>query len=537
MSIATDRGSDETRPAPARMPRALPFLVLAALLALWCWSVWRSPVYSPDSWAYYELSQSIRDGGYRLLGLRSYVYPAAAPSGAFPPLWPGLWSLVAALSGLGARAGLVASFGCAAAAAGLSEAIGRRVSGVKWIGLAAAAALFAMPDFAEEVQAARSIPLQIALAAALIWIWVRPGPLTFLRASAMGALCGALVMTRFDMMAFAAFFGLTILLGSRSLGAAARFGVTFLAAVSPWVTVSWLRFRELFHSDSSFVASAADAQTFVTDWYPPGHAPATVASAPAAWAAKVAGNVPPFLEAVASSPGFVGLSALTVALAALVLGRSPAVTPARPDAAGARRLAAVAPAVAAPLPVYLVTGYFDARYFSLAFWYLLLATAVSAAIAWKARVGRERVEARTMLLAIALLLIGGYADAARGLARPPEPLFPDLREFARMEACLRHMGARPSDRLLFNDNTLAARWAAVRHLPSATLPRNFTQPGLSLDDKRRFLDQYDIRFLAGDPEVLEPIFKPLLESPTAPCGMALYRLSPANPGAPPPSRL
>src|SRR3954471_6797761 len=115
MNNATDGRRDEDRRSFASEARSLPVVALVTLLVVWCWSVWGSPPYSPDSWAYYELSQSIWRGGYRLLELRGYAYPAAAPSGAFPPLWPALWSLVAAVSGLGARAGLVASFACIAA--------------------------------------------------------------------------------------------------------------------------------------------------------------------------------------------------------------------------------------------------------------------------------------------------------------------------------------------------------------------------------------------------------------------------------------
>jgi hypothetical protein len=506
-------------------------LALVALLVVWCWSTWSSPPYSPDSWAYYELSQSIWRGGFRLLQLRSYAYPAAAPSGAFPPLWPALWSLVAAPSSLGARAGLIASFGCIAALAMFSEAIGRQLSGVRWVGLAAAAGLFAMPGFADEVEAARSIPLQMALTSGLIWTLLRCGPIGPARAAAMGVICGALVLTRFDMLAFAVLFGLIVLFLSRSLGATAAFGLLFLAAVSPWMTLSWLWFGELFHSDSAFVASATDPRTFVTDWYPPARHRATLGDDPAAWAYKVAGNLPPFLRSAASSPGPLGLAAFAAALAALLArGREAGnlISSFRTADVSVRRFAAVAPAIVAPLPLYLVTGYFDARYFSLVFWYALMAVSTLAAVAWLPRAGRGGVESRTMLLALGMLLIAGCANVTRGLARAPEPGFPELREFARIGTCLRLLGAHATDRILFQDDTLGARWAAVRRLPAASLPPNFTRPGISFAEKGQFLAEHDIRFLVGVPEVLEPIFKPFLQGPPLRCGAAVYRLAPAG---------
>lgn len=528
MNKAADRSGDEKGRSFAREARSFPVLALVALLVLWCWSVWRSPPYSPDSWAYYELSQSIWRGGFRLLELRSYAYPAAAPSGAFPPLWPALWSLVAAVSGLGARAGLIASFGCIAVLAIFSEAIGRQLSGMRWVGLAAAAGLFAMPGFADEVEAARSIPLQTALISGLIWTLLRPGPIGLARAAAMGALCGALMLTRFDMLAFVVVFGLIVLFVSRSLAATAAFGMLFLAAVSPWMTMSWLWFGELFHSDSSFVASAIDPRTFVTDWYPPTRHRPTVGDDPVAWAAKVAGNVPPFLRNAAWSPGPFGQAALAALLAALLVRRTEVgglISSFRTGDASVRRFVATAPAIIAPLPLYVVTGYFDARYFSLLFWYVLLALSALAAVAWLPRAGRGRMDSTAMLLALGTLLVAGCANVARGLSRPPQPGFPQLQEFARIDMCLRRLGAHNGDRILFQDDTLGARWAAVRRLPAATLPRNFTRPGISFAEKRQFLAEYDIRFLVGAPEVLEPIFKPFLHGPPLPCGAAIYRLS------------
>jgi hypothetical protein len=531
MNEAAGRWWDDKRRSLAGEARSLPVLALVALLVVWCWSDWRSPPFSPDSWAYYELSQTIWRGGFRLLGLRSYAYPAAAPSGAFPPLWPALWSLVAAASGLGARAGLIASFGCVAVLAVFSEAIGRQLSEIKWVGLAAAAGLFAMPGFADEVDAARSIPLQMALASALIWTLLRRGPIGPARASVMGVICGALVLARFDMLAFSIVFGLSVLLMTRSLGATAAFGLLFVAAASPWVIVSWLSFGELFHSDSSFVASAIDRATFVNDWYPPAHHLLTLRDDPVAWVSKVAGNLPPFLRSAAGSPGPCGLVVLLAAFAALVLRRKEAarlIASVGTADVSVRRFAVIAAAIAAPLLLCVVTGYFDARYFSLGFWYVLMAVLTLAAFAWSLGAGGRRVEFSTMLLALGALALAGAANVPRGLARPPERGFPELQGFARIQMCLSRLGAQANDRVLFEDHTLGARWAAVRRRPAAMLPRNFTRPGLSFAEKGQFLSQQGIRFAVGAPEVLEPIFKPFMQGPALPCGPAVYRLAPGR---------
>ena len=530
MKAAIDRSFNKSRFSFAGEARALPVVALSMMLLVWCGSNWSSPPYSPDSWAYYELSESIWRNSYRLLGLRSYSYAADVPSGSFPPLWPALWSLVAALTGLGARAGLLVAFGCIAVLAIFSEAIGRQLSGVKWVGLAAAAGLFAMPAFTDEVDAARSIPLQMALISSLIWILLRRGPIDTARAAVMGVICGALILTRFDMLVFAIAFGLIVFFISRSFIATAAFGILLLATISPWVTMSWLSFRELFHSDSSFVAISVDPRTFVTDWYPPANHMATVWDDPAAWAAKVTHNVPLFLRSAVSSPGPLGQLALASAAAALVgSGNSARLKSSfRTADPSVRRFAATAAAILAPLPLYVVTGYFDARYLSLIFWYLLLAASGSAVVGWLPRAGREIVESRMMLVALGILLIGGSANVARGLSSPPQSTFPELQKFASIGTCLRQLGAHATDRVLFEDDTLAARWAAVRRQPTAMLPRNFTRPGISYNDKGKFLAEYNVRFMVGEPEVLEPIFKPFLQDPPLSCAAAVYRVSPAR---------
>jgi hypothetical protein len=346
----------------------------------------------------------------------------------------------------------------------------------------------------------------------------------------MGAVCGGLILTRFDMLAFAIVFGLIVLCVSRSLAATAAFGTVLLAMISPWLTVSLLWFGELFHSDSSFVASAVDPRTFATDWYPAAQHAATFRDEPLAWAAKVAGNLSPFVRSAAQSPGLLGSALLAAALGALFVARTDigsATASLRAADASVRRFAVAAPAIAAPLPLYMVTGYFDERYFSLVFWYVLLALSAWTAVVWARRAGRAHVGSWAMLLALSVLFAGGCVNVARGISGSVERRFPDMQEFAQIEICLRQLGSHPGDRVLFQNDTSGARWAAVRRLPSATLPRNFTRPDISFADKGQFLANYDIRFLVGEPRVLEPIFKPFLSGPPLPCGTAVYRVSPA----------
>jgi hypothetical protein len=220
---------------------------------------------------------------------------------------------------------------------------------------------------------------------------------------------------------------------------------------------------------------------------------------------------------------------LVAALAAIVLRRrevASLMASFRSADPAVRRFAAAAPAVAAPLLLCVVVGYFDSRYFSLGFWYLLMSLLALAAFAWSRGADGARAASKTMLLALAALAIAAIVNVPRGFARPAEPGFPDLQEFAPIERCLSALGARPGDRVLFEDDTLAARWAAIRHRPTAMLPRNFRRPGPNLVEKGQFLTQQGIRFAVGAPEILDPIFKPFMQAPASPCGAAVYRVAP-----------
>ncbi len=85
-----------------RAPRLCLLLWLCLLLlgAAFVAEALPDPPYNPDSWTYWDLAKSIFSDFYRIPGLRAYQ--TTLPwSQAFPPLWPVLNAVVAALLGTG----------------------------------------------------------------------------------------------------------------------------------------------------------------------------------------------------------------------------------------------------------------------------------------------------------------------------------------------------------------------------------------------------------------------------------------------------
>ncbi|MEE4290000.1 MAG: glycosyltransferase family 2 protein, partial [Erythrobacter sp.] len=126
---------------PSRLWALLVALAVALPLLL---AIVAAPPFSPDSWAFWELSQTVFADFYRFTHWRSYASDAPY-SAAFPPLWPGLIAVADAITGSGPRTGLYLAFAAFGAFAMLSEEIGRRVTGAAWIGLAAALVLVLGP--------------------------------------------------------------------------------------------------------------------------------------------------------------------------------------------------------------------------------------------------------------------------------------------------------------------------------------------------------------------------------------------------------
>ncbi|MFN4240061.1 MAG: glycosyltransferase family 2 protein [Erythrobacter cryptus] len=530
--IAASGGYTPDSPAPARSGWRAPILVTLLVLAPLLISLIAHPPYSPDSWALYELAQSIFADFYRFTHWRSYA-SSAPHSAAFPPLTPVLIALGDAAFGSGARTGLYLAFAAFAGFALTSEAIGRRVTGAPWLGLAAAGVLLVGPNMIiAELGAGRTIPLQLLLYALIVLGLLRGAGRSLKGALGLGLLAGLAALNRFDGAPAALLVAGAVLWQSRRAGLALAALAAGLAALSPWIAYSLTTFGTPFASDNAAAARALDPRAYVTDWWPV--PPPSLADDPLSWAERAAGNLIGLVRlgaGLAASPLGLGAVALIAAPLALAwLGTGPQRADAGKDARkGLMVLAATCAALALLLAPQVATGYSEPRYLSALAWALLLTIAcwgVAQGLTAHQRALVARLAASMAGVAVVVVL------AARiGAAGVPDwrawPRFAAPVEVRVLEACLAETpGARV---LVLGDDNLAARAGALGGLATMMEPRNMADGRLGPAGSRAFLDAFAVDYvLIADParRAFALATLPLRREET--CPLALYRVERAR---------
>lgn len=478
--------------------------------------------FTPDSWTYYELARSMPGDFYRLHLTRQFQF--VSPYGAsFPPLWPMLIALADGLTG----AGPVVAYWLAALSAGLfavlSEAGGRRCFATRWVGLAAAVLILSHAGLIDEITGGRSIPLQLCLYAALLWVLAAPDGAR--RWGLAGLLSGLAVMNRFDALPLAVVLAgaVAVLARRRWLAAGAVYIGALLIVLTPWIAYSRLRFGRWFASDNGGVAFSPDRQAYVTDWWP---APQPTAfDAPVDWLLKVAGNALRLVPEMVVSPGLATLMVwLVAALVIRAVYRWARVEGTGKAAPGRGALIACGLALFALLPGYMLTGYLDGRYFTPQLWLAALVAMGRAAQRLGGPARRDRfgaMVAATCLTAAALVL------TARALWPPPPalPQFPHDPRDTTLARCLAASPAPPV--ILAADAAQGARWSALYRWDVVLVPRNFVRLGDA--ERRTFLARYRITHFAPDGGDVAALL-PLTPLPGCPAGIAAVSPSARSPG-------
>ena len=494
-----------------------PAAVLFALLAALLWKVIAAPPYTPDSWALWELSQTVFGDFYRFTHWRSYASDLPY-SASFPPLTPVLIAAVDAVLGTGPRTGLTLAFAAFAGFALVSEAIGRRVTGAAWLGLGAALVLLTGPNMLLiEMQAGRTIPLQLLFYALVLRGLVRGAAITFGQAALIGFVAGLAVLNRFDAVLLPLPVALAVgwLTRSPVKGLAAL--AAALLAVSPWVAYSLAHFGTPFATDNAGIATALDPRAYVTDWWPT--PPPTLSYDPLAWAGKVAANFGRLAYVAA------GLAASPLGLVAAVFLALPALLAwlcraERGAHAALRVLAGFAVLMALMCAPQVMTGYIEQRYLSPLVWALLLA-AGCAGIARSSALSQRVVFARAagavpVLAVAALALVTPVAEDAAAFDNPA-----DVRA---LKACL--ADAPEARVLVIGADRFAARAGAQGGIAAMMAPRNIAEGRLDTAGARAFAARFGVtHVLAAEPSRAAWARKTFPVSPVPGCPQALYRLT------------
>lgn len=447
------------------------------------------PPFSPDSWAYWELSKTIFSGAfYHLTTWRSFqnTIPFSA---ALPPLWPTVNACVAAVLSTGPITLMLCNIAVLAAFVAASAAAGRVAFGNAAVGLVAV--LLSLQDRAwlDELVAGRSIPLQTVFASLLVAVLASPWPAAR-RFGLAGVLCGLMLANRTDAPACVAALSLLLLLTPDR-----RWLPVFAAAacipVLPWVYYSLTHFGTVLATDSKPVAMSADPTAFVTDWRP-SWAP-SLRDAPVMWLHKIYRNAATMSGALMAQRPNAWLANLPLALGAIAAlawqaRRNGADAPRLVSARASVALLAVWLALLAVVPGMLATGYFDERYLAPLSWLtrLIVLGTCCRAVTWLRP--RWPVDMALLVFGVVLAMSRTVVLASLPLALTPAAAFAHPTADAAILACL--TGQPPGTVMFLDDDTAAARFGALTGHRAALRPRNL--PRLSREQQREFLRRYDI---------------------------------------------
>ena len=532
--FAATGGHTPDAAVPAKPSFGLVLLALFAVLLPLLASVVASPAFSPDSWSLFELARSLWDDPYRFSTFRSYASEVPY-STAFPPLTPALIALVDGLLGTGPRTGLYLAFGFFTGFALLSERIGQRVTGSGWFGLGAALLLLLGPGMVmTELEAGRTIPLQLFLYALILLGLLRGIGMTVADAAGVGLVAGLAVLNRFDAALLPLLLaGMVLWLTRRPACALAALAAAVLA-VSPWIAFSLARFGTLFATDNAGIALSIDPRAFVTDWWP---APQpTFADDPAAWVGRMTGNVGGLIHSGASlmvsAMGLViaGVAALLVGLLSLASRRSGTSSWAALRLTGSLAvMIGFTLMLAAMLLPQILTGYTEYRYFSAIYWTLFL-TGLSALVASGSTLHQRAVLGQIAFAGIfaAVLPFAGItllqAAAAGEVSAAAWPRFDAPTDVARLQRCL---ASDPSARILvLDDDRFAAQAGALSGLATMMEPRNRAEGRLNAEGSRAFLAAWHVDYVLAMTPARTDNAQAMPGVERVPdCPLALYRLT------------
>lgn len=460
--MAGDAGLARLQALAPRRPswwgRVAGFVLLAGFLVAAAWWVGTS-AYSPDSWAYVELSRTVFGGDfYRFNTYRSYF--SDDYSAAFPLGYPVLLALVQLATGAQPMVAVAVNILAALASGWVVVRLADARGLAPLTGLALASALLLSPLYLDEVLAGRAIPVAALMLLLSLRAWQSS------RALLGGILLGVCALVRFDYLVYAV--ALQLALGGLQAGERGRPGMLlkysggFLLGLLPWVVYSKTHFGSLWVSDNAWVAKSV-LPAFVLDY--PARAVLSAAEDPQAWLGRVAGNLWPLLQSLSLAAVNVPLLG---ALAVMLLRPRTA----RPGQGWAWLPYCVLALLLAVVP-YLLTGYVDGRYFSLI---LLGACALLAVLIETGMAAPARDGAYKALLLLSLLLSCVFAGhhVAKLVKRRPTVAVAQATE-ALIERLLGCQAIQPGVVYIFKDQHLhlAPRYGALTGQRAAYLPANF----------------------------------------------------------------
>ena len=424
--------------------------------------------FSPDSWAYFELTKSILEGDfYKFNTYRSYYSDIYSTS--FPLGYPALLSAIQFITGIGAHAAVIVNVLAAAATWVTIIRLSEKLNLTPLAGLAIATSLIFFTPYLNEVHSGRSIPFAILLFLFAINAFI--SKYSFLS----GLLLGFSVLVRFDYLLYSLLFMVALILLVRNRDNNTPIMILgFIVGMLPWISYSQIHFGKFWISDNSWVALSA-LPAFVVDF--PAAPIISASDNPLLWIDRILSNIFPLARSIISS----ALRFPLILFLSLFLLLNIHCLDSKKRLHTALLLLLLCVSVAP----YLLTGYFDSRYFSLVF---VITSGIIIFLCESSILNISKLISFKILLIMSMVLsiLTGWAYIAKqslsGIINS-EKFDAEEASILYLNECHSH---QPDVTYIFTNNSIfAARYGAITGNRAAFIPSNYNR--LTEELKEQFL--------------------------------------------------
>jgi hypothetical protein len=310
--------------------------------------------FSPDSWAYYELSKTVFEGDfYKFNTIRSYY--SNAYSASFPFGYPVVIAIVHLFISKSPFVGVVVNILFSMATVFVIHEVCKYLNLPNLISIAISSALLFYPEYIDEVFSARAIPLAVLM-------FVLAYYYKLLNYSFIAGLClGISALVRFDFLVYAIVFQIAAsFIFKRNIHISIHSNLLvflgFIVGILPWLIYGYTHFGVIWVSDNSWVSISA-LPAFARDY--PAKPIISAFENPILWITRVMGNVVPLIKAMIISLRSVPL--LIVSIFYVIVHRD------NLNKKDKYKVIIFVLLAFITLFPYIFTGYFDGRYFTLIF--------------------------------------------------------------------------------------------------------------------------------------------------------------------------
>jgi len=415
--------------------------------------------YSPDSWAYFELSKKIfNEDFYTFNTFRSYF--SIEHSTSFPFGWPTIIAITSIVVGINPLNAVYINIILTFVSILIIFRAGRNLNLPLISSFLICSALLFYRPYLNEVFSGRSMPL--AILAFLMAFYFYQRNLFFLA----GLFIGLSALVRFDFLVYAVIFQIiACLIKWHGLKNHLLLIFGFLIGILPWILYSYLNFDRFWISDNSWVAISA-LPAFVLDY--PATPVVSALAEPIAWLSRVLGNGLPLLKKLIISTIYFPIFAGFIFFLFLNFNRV--------NLEVRYKLAVFLFANIFALAPYVLTGYFDSRYFTLFF----LVNSVFLICVFNTITGIKYIGLNYSGFNFVLIIVtvsSGLMFLGRDILIGQDKLIDTINQESQIKDLYQCHLTDPKNTYIFMNEArgLAPRYGALTGMRAAFIPSNFAR--------------------------------------------------------------